>query len=208
MIIRLLAAAAIAAVPVAVGASTLVDGGFEAAGAGVGDYCYSGFAAGGNAPCGPSAWGTQAGVIRSGSGPWGGTTTFDGNYYGMLQGGQVLSQTFVATATTGLSVDWLDTNRTNNGGAHSYTLTINGATIGTYTSGFFGFVTNSSAQFLGVAGQSYTVAFNGIANGDTTTFIDRVSLAVVPEPATWAMLVAGFGLVGVAIRRRATTVAA
>jgi hypothetical protein len=34
------------------------------------------------------------------------------------------------------------------------------------------------------------------------------TLGVVPEPATWAMLIAGFGLVGVAARRRRTAVAA
>ena len=34
--------------------------------------------------------------------------------------------------------------------------------------------------------------------------IDNLSLAVgaVPEPATWAMMIAGFGLAGVAVRRR------
>jgi hypothetical protein len=30
----------------------------------------------------------------------------------------------------------------------------------------------------------------------------------VPEPASWAMLIAGFGLVGAAARRRRTVVAA
>lgn len=30
----------------------------------------------------------------------------------------------------------------------------------------------------------------------------RVSPAVVPEPATWAMLIAGFGMIGAAMRRR------
>jgi len=33
-------------------------------------------------------------------------------------------------------------------------------------------------------------------------FLDGVSLTAVPEPATWALLLAGFGLVGVAARRR------
>ena len=30
---------------------------------------------------------------------------------------------------------------------------------------------------------------------------------VVPEPATWAMMIAGFGLTGAAIRRRKTRIA-
>ena len=41
------------------------------------------------------------------------------------------------------------------------------------------------------------------------SFLDGVSLvAGAPEPATWAMLLAGFGLVGVGLRRRGTRVAA
>ncbi|WP_372917730.1 PEPxxWA-CTERM sorting domain-containing protein, partial [Sandarakinorhabdus sp.] len=34
------------------------------------------------------------------------------------------------------------------------------------------------------------------------------SLFGVPEPASWAMLIAGFGLTGAAMRRRRTVVAA
>ncbi|MFQ3666279.1 MAG: PEPxxWA-CTERM sorting domain-containing protein [Sphingomonadaceae bacterium] len=36
----------------------------------------------------------------------------------------------------------------------------------------------------------------------------NVGGGVIPEPATWAMLIAGFGLVGLAARRRRVTVAA
>lgn len=201
---RILAAAALAIAPVALHATTIVDGSFETAGAGVTDYCYSGFPAGGNAACAPGNWGTAGGVIKSGSAAWGGTTTTAGNYFGMLQASQVLSQTVTATSNGALGLTWLDANRTNNGGAHSYTVTVDGASLGTFTSAAGGFVTKSAATFNGVAGQSYTIAFNGIANGDTTTFIDNVALGVVPEPATWAMLLAGFGLVGFAMRRRST----
>ena len=33
------------------------------------------------------------------------------------------------------------------------------------------------------------------------------AVAAVPEPATWAMMIGGFGLVGVALRRRAAVTA-
>nr|WP_295671633.1 PEPxxWA-CTERM sorting domain-containing protein [Sphingomonas sp.] len=201
MFVRVIAAAALAIVPIMASASTIVDGSFEAAGTGIADYCYDGLPYG-SGPCPAGAWGNAAGVIRSGSGAWGGTTAADGDYYGMLQGGQVLSQTFVAAETAGLMLNWADANRTNNGGAHSYTVTVNGATVGTYTSGFGGFVAKSSAKFGVVSGQSYTVAYNGIVDGDTTSFIDSVSLATVPEPASWALLITGFGFVGLARRRR------
>ncbi|HEU4968768.1 PEPxxWA-CTERM sorting domain-containing protein [Sphingomonas sp.] len=36
-------------------------------------------------------------------------------------------------------------------------------------------------------------------------YLDDISLAPVPEPATWALLIAGFGIVGAAARRRGRT---
>lgn len=39
-------------------------------------------------------------------------------------------------------------------------------------------------------------------NGDTNPFFLRQAQPGVPEPATWAMLISGFGLVGFAMRRR------
>ncbi len=46
----------------------------------------------------------------------------------------------------------------------------------------------------------------GTPNGQPPiSFLDGVSLqAAIPEPATWALLIAGFGMVGVAARRRQT----
>lgn len=37
--------------------------------------------------------------------------------------------------------------------------------------------------------------------------LDSISLAPVPEPATWALMISGFGLAGSAIRRRRTALA-
>lgn len=65
-----------------------------------------------------------------------------------------------------------------------------------------GFENNAdSASFLGK-----TVTFSLEANSPGDTF--RVVTAAVPEPAAWAMLLTGFGLVGYASRRRQRAVAA
>lgn len=58
-----------------------------------------------------------------------------------------------------------------------------------------------------LAGEGLSANFSAIAFGDnrgTFSFsIARVSqYQIVPEPATWAMMIAGFGLVGAAARRR------
>jgi choice-of-anchor C domain-containing protein len=47
------------------------------------------------------------------------------------------------------------------------------------------------------------LSFQSTTNGAWGMALDNVS-AAVPEPATWAMLIAGFGLVGGALRRRNT----
>lgn len=81
------------------------------------------------------------------------------------------------------------------------------------------FLVFSGNRTLGIAGDvSNTYAFGNVfANGgygsfggyDYTfrTYSDN-ALGAVPEPASWALMVAGFGLAGIAMRRRRQTVVA
>ncbi|WP_426167566.1 PEPxxWA-CTERM sorting domain-containing protein [Sandarakinorhabdus sp. DWP1-3-1] len=60
-------------------------------------------------------------------------------------------------------------------------------------------------QFTDVATTAGALTFTSSSD---VIFSGGLAGAAVPEPASWAMLIAGFGLVGAAMRRRRTTVAA
>ena len=63
--------------------------------------------------------------------------------------------------------------------------------------------TAQSFSFL-AGGPSTTITFttNGTAQGVFGPALDNVAAIAVPEPAAWALMLAGFGLVGGAMRRR------
>jgi len=100
-------------------------------------------------------------------------------------------------------------DQSGSGGAadQQYIVTVDGTTVA-------GAILNSAwSDFsfnLNLAAGSHTIAFQeNDRRGYYTGGLDNVSLtAAVPEAATWAMMVVGFGLVGVAARRRSATVAA
>jgi hypothetical protein len=129
-----------------------------------------------------------------------------------VQGATVLSQVFTATESGALQLSWADANRTNYGGLQSYVVSIsdgvNMIDLGTYGSRFGGFVSRTSDVFTVTSGVQYTLTFTGVFSGDRTSFIDNVALTSVPEPSTWAMMLAGFGMMGFALRRRRLAAAA
>lgn len=59
------------------------------------------------------------------------------------------------------------------------------------------FIANSTTSTIRFAGSHATTGFSNFL------YLDNASLvAIVPEPASWALLIAGFSLVGAAARRR------
>ena len=55
---------------------------------------------------------------------------------------------------------------------------------------------------LNLGAGTYTLHINGSYTGRVSSFGGDINFAAVPEPATWAMMLLGFGAVGFAMRRR------
>lgn len=69
-------------------------------------------------------------------------------------------------------------------------------------------LTNATFSAITGNGGNFRLQFGTNSGGDNMgPLLDNVSVGIssaVPEPATWAMMIAGFGLVGSAMRRRQT----
>lgn len=75
--------------------------------------------------------------------------------------------------------------------------------------GFTGWFSESFRFTAASATQALTFLSIGTPNGlPPMAVLDGVSLTTVPEPGVWMLLIAGFGLVGLAARRRSAEVAA
>ena len=77
---------------------------------------------------------------------------------------------------------------------------LNGQTLHTL------YVTNDNDFVPGVAGPNQFYVF-GFQDSDLPGFVPQAITASVPEPASWAMMLVGFGALGGVLRRRRTTVA-
>jgi choice-of-anchor C domain-containing protein len=65
---------------------------------------------------------------------------------------------------------------------------------------------NFSLGFVAAGTQTTLVFLSGTGGNNAGVLLDNVSVNAVPEPAAWALMIVGFGLVGGAIRRRKPTV--
>ena len=89
--------------------------------------------------------------------------------------------------------------------ANSYTVSFANQLLGTFTPGSstfnqltLNFTPTASNGALVFAGTNP----NPVVGNDRNVAIDAVSLSAVPEPATWAMMIIGFGLIGFGLRSR------
>jgi hypothetical protein len=62
---------------------------------------------------------------------------------------------------------------------------------------------NFTLSFTPAVAGNYTVSFAGAGNDNLGPILDNVVVAVVPEPESFALLLAGLGVVGFMARRRA-----
>ena len=83
------------------------------------------------------------------------------------------------------------------------TQTITGATV----TSFLGFVSTGNIVSLTVTSVQPTTGFLW-PTVDNLTLAKRAAAGGVPEPMTWAMMIAGFGMVGASMRRRSGSVVA
>ncbi len=162
-----------------------------------------------------------AGLINGNTAtPWFGGSPpqgFGGSQYAFLQNSSSLQQSFIAQSSGLLTLSWLEAARpviSSSAGNQNYTVHLDGTLLGSFSTVSGQAFTARSAAIVPVsAGIAYTLTFTGTAAGDNTAFIDNISGTIapapgVPEPAAWAMLLGGFGLVGAIARRRRAVVTA
>lgn len=188
-------------------AAIVVDGGFEAQGTASGGTC----TLSPSPNCAAGAWsggGDHAGINFNDGQNFAGSTP-DGSYYAFLQSnnGSTASISQDVTVADGqYVVSWLAGGRTNFSGPVDFTVSLG-------TQIYSGSLTQAQpfTEFsapVTLAGGTYSLVFTAhTESGDNSALIDRVSIDAVPEPATWALMISGFGLVGVTMRRRATLLA-
>lgn len=111
-----------------------------------------------------------------------------------------ITQTFATTSGATYLLTFLYGN--NPGGSPRSANVSVGNFAGTITSNT-GLNYNSFSQLFTATGSSTTLTFASFGgSGNAGIALDNVAVTAVPEPASWAMMILGFGLVGGAMRRR------
>ncbi|MCG2841912.1 PEPxxWA-CTERM sorting domain-containing protein [Sandaracinobacter sp. RS1-74] len=146
------------------------------------------------------------GHVRTGSAsnaaaPYGDTTA-----YMYVLGGQSATLTTPLLKSFSIYIGSVDSyNHITFKGANGYSETISGSQLVALANGNQSSAgTNRRFYFDFGADRVNEVIFSSTSNSFE---FDNIAAGAVPEPATWAMLILGFGMVGAAMRRRASTLA-
>lgn len=198
--------AGVLATPAAQAATNLIqNGGFDGSGVGTDSFAYANsfHAALGTVPNWIFADGTG---IANNSSAWGGAAAsqvvaFVQSYDGFTSNSPTISQTF-SSSSSAFAVSFDAAQRASYGGIESLNVTLDGLTAAFTPVG--GTLATYSYVFTGLTGGSHTLTFHGVnpTQNDSSLFLDNVNVAAVPEPESYAMLLAGLGLIGSIVRRR------
>lgn len=135
-------------------------------------------------------------------------SAYEGSRFAFLQVATApLSQGFALDSAAAVTLDFALALRPNYRPGQTVQVSVDGQQAGLFdaASSIWSVKTLSLGH---LAAGNHTLSFAGMAPyavyGDTTAFIDAVHLnaAPVPEPETYAMLLAGLGLLGGIVRRR------
>ena len=140
--------------------------------------------------------------LQSNNSPFNYVNTPEGTQSAHLQNlGSFSYQLNSLVAGTSYALSYFSAQRPNYG-ISSYTVSFNGVQIGTFSPTSTSW-TSQNLSFI-ANGRSGSLVFSGNdVGGDHNVGFDAVSVTgAVPEPATWAMMIAGFGMIGVGVRSR------
>jgi hypothetical protein len=205
MIRTTLAAALIFGMPAAAqAANLLVNGDFEAGGGSLAGWTITGaMAVGTGALYGPCC-------DTSGSEP-----AYSGNHFATfgandIEAANTITQSFATVigklydvslrygALGGAGMQGINFN-ISGGPGFAFISAANNDLDATFTTFTTSFIANNT---------STTISFSNFSGSDgIDPILDDVSVTTVPEPTSWTMLIAGFGLVGATMRRRRIAVA-
>lgn len=209
----------------AVAQNLVANGNFSAGNVGFGsDYPFTSGPAGSARGTPTYAIGTDAATTANAYPDWGGFGDHTSGTGNMLVADGALGNAWFTDVTLagGTVYDWTfwaHTVHGNTGGSAILSFLVNGVALGVpltlpansasswqQLSGSFSAVTSGTAR-IAIADLNGAVPFNDFALDDIS-FTARATPGAVPEPAGWALMIGGFGIVGGTMRRRrATTLA-
>ena len=155
----------------------------------------------------PSWTFTDGSGIANKSSAWGGVAqnqavAFVQYYGGFTSNSPTISQTF-SSSSSAYAVSFDIANRSGYG-TESLTVTLDGQTVVASLAATGTSFSTYSYNVAGLTGTTHTLTFRGVGNtaNDSSVFLTNVNVAAVPEPETYAMLLAGLGLLGAVARRK------